>query len=78
MIRHLVQNLGTELFEYPSSVLIKDEDAKVIKTYPNGFNKTDLDKIIQRKERFTIPLWIEAVGVLQPGLRKITIIRPLW
>ena len=45
---------GTGQFEYPSSVLIKDEDAKVIKTYDNGFNKTDLDKIIKEKGSNTL------------------------
>jgi len=38
---------GTALFEYPASVLVKDTDAKIIKTYANGFNKTDLDKILR-------------------------------
>jgi nicotinamidase-related amidase len=40
---------GTEDFEFPTSVLIKSEDPKVIKTYPDGFNKTDLDKVIKEK-----------------------------
>lgn len=54
---------GTELFEYPASVLIKDEDAKVIKTYPDGFNKTDLDKIIREKGSNTLFLCgLSAVG----------------
>jgi len=54
---------GTEQFEYPSSVLIKDEDVKVIKTYGNGFNKTDLDKIIQEKGSNTLFLCgLSAVG----------------
>jgi nicotinamidase-related amidase len=35
--------------EYPTSVLIKPDDSKVIKTYPDGFNKTDLDKVIKEK-----------------------------
>jgi nicotinamidase-related amidase len=38
---------GTEQFEFPTSVLIKPGDPKVIKTYPDGFNKTDLDKVIR-------------------------------
>jgi len=38
---------GTPQFEFPSSVLIKPDDPKVIKTYPDGFNKTDLDKVIK-------------------------------
>jgi nicotinamidase-related amidase len=38
---------GSDQFEYPSTVLVKPEDPKVIKTYPDGFNKTDLDKVIK-------------------------------
>ena len=54
---------GTEQFEYPTSVLIKDEDARVIKTYGNGFNKTDLDKIIKEKGSNTLFLCgLSAVG----------------
>ncbi|MDD2426217.1 MAG: isochorismatase family protein [Bacteroidales bacterium] len=40
---------GTEMFEFPSSVLIEPGDPKVIKTYPDAFNKTDLDKILKEK-----------------------------
>jgi len=29
---------------FPKSVAIKSEDPIVVKTYPDGFNKTDLDK----------------------------------
>ncbi|HPJ55539.1 MAG: isochorismatase family protein [Bacteroidales bacterium] len=54
---------GTELFEYPASVLIKDEDVRVIKTYPNSFNKTDLDKILREQGSNTIFLCgFSAVG----------------
>jgi nicotinamidase-related amidase len=54
---------GTEQFEYPASVLIKAEDAKVIKTYGDGFNKTDLDKIIKEKGSNTLFLCgLSAVG----------------
>jgi nicotinamidase-related amidase len=53
----------TELFEFPSTVLIKADDAKVIKTYPDGFNKTDLDKIIKEKGSNTLFLCgLSAVG----------------
>lgn len=38
---------GTDAFEFPATVVIKPEDPKVIKTYPDGFNKTDLDKVIK-------------------------------
>jgi nicotinamidase-related amidase len=54
---------GTELFEYPASVLIKDQDARVIKTYPHSFNKTDLDKILREKGSNTLFLCgFSAVG----------------
>jgi nicotinamidase-related amidase len=53
----------TEQFEYPSSVLIKPEDPKVIKTYGDGFNKTDLDKVIKEKGSNTLFLCgLSAVG----------------
>jgi nicotinamidase-related amidase len=52
-----------EQFEFPSSVLIKPEDPKVIKTYGNGFTKTDLDKVIKEKGSNTLFLCgLSAVG----------------
>lgn len=54
---------GTERFEFPSTVLIKPEDPKVIKTYPDGFNKTDLDKVIKETGSNTLFLCgLSAVG----------------
>ncbi len=54
---------GSEQFEYPGTVLIKDEDPKVIKTYGNGFTKTDLDKILSEKGSNTLFLCgLSAVG----------------
>lgn len=66
-IYHLDKESGpkpdSELFEYPGSVLIKDEDQKVIKTYGNGFNKTDLDKVLKEKGSNTLFLCgLSAVG----------------
>jgi nicotinamidase-related amidase len=50
-------------FEYPDSVLIKPDDSKIIKTYPDGFNKTDLDKVIKEKGCNTLFLCgLSAVG----------------
>ena len=40
---------GTEEFEFPKTISIKSEDPMVIKTYPDGFNKTDLDKVLKEK-----------------------------
>lgn len=45
---------GTEEFEFPKSVQIKPEDPKVIKHYGDGFNKTELDKILKDKKVNTI------------------------
>ena len=54
---------GTERFEFPATVLIKPEDPKVIKTYPDGFNKTDLDRVIKESGSNTVFLsGLSAVG----------------
>jgi nicotinamidase-related amidase len=54
---------GTEKFEFPSSVLITPDDPKVIKTYPDGFNKTDLNKVLMEKDCNTLFLCgLSAVG----------------
>jgi nicotinamidase-related amidase len=54
---------GTDQFEFPSSVLVNAEDSKVIKTYSDGFNKTDLDKILKEKGVNTVFLCgLSAVG----------------
>ena len=41
---------GSEPFEFPKSVIIKDDDPKVIKNFPSAFQKTDLGKILKEKE----------------------------
>jgi nicotinamidase-related amidase len=38
---------GTDIFEFPSTVNIQPGDPRIIKTYPDGFNKTDLDKVLK-------------------------------
>jgi nicotinamidase-related amidase len=54
---------GTDQFEFPSSVLIKPDDPKVIKTYPDGFNKTDLNNVLKDKGCNTVFLCgLSAVG----------------
>jgi nicotinamidase-related amidase len=45
---------GTEDFEYPNTISIKSVDPMVIKTYPDGFNKTDLDKVLKEKDCNTL------------------------
>lgn len=36
-------------FQFLSSIMVKDEDAKVVKNYPSAFKKTDLEKILREK-----------------------------
>ena len=54
---------GGEDFEYPPQIQIRDEDVKVIKTYSDGFNKTELDEILRAKGINTLFLCgLSAVG----------------
>ncbi|MEI6457143.1 MAG: isochorismatase family cysteine hydrolase, partial [bacterium] len=54
---------GTEGFEYPETVKILPDDPKVLKTYGDGFNKTDLDKVIKATGSNTLFLCgLSAVG----------------
>jgi nicotinamidase-related amidase len=53
----------TEPFEFPSTVVIHPDDPKVIKTYGDGFNKTDLDEVIKKTGSNTLFLCgLSAVG----------------
>jgi nicotinamidase-related amidase len=53
----------SEEFQFPKTVSIKPEDPKVIKHYPDAFNKTDLDKILKEKKVNTVFLCgLSAVG----------------
>lgn len=45
---------GTEPFEFPKSVIIKDDDPQVIKNFPSAFQKTDLDKILKEEDCNTL------------------------
>lgn len=52
-----------EPFEFPKSVIIKDDDPKVIKNFPSAFQKTDLDKILKEKGCNTLYLCgLSAIG----------------
>lgn len=39
---------GSEGFEFPKSVLVSESDPKVIKHYPDAFNKTCLDSLLKQ------------------------------
>jgi nicotinamidase-related amidase len=45
---------NSELFQFPSSIKVREDDPKIIKTYGNGFTKTDLDKIIKESGSNTL------------------------
>lgn len=54
---------GTEEFEYPASVRIIKEDARIVKNYSDSFNKTDLDYILREKGCNTLFLCgLSAIG----------------
>jgi nicotinamidase-related amidase len=38
---------GTPEFEFPQEIRVLQDDPKVIKTYGDGFNKTDLEKVLR-------------------------------
>jgi nicotinamidase-related amidase len=54
---------GKELFEFPATVPVTKDDPMIIKTYGDGFNKTDLDKLLKEKGCNTVFLCgLSAVG----------------
>ena len=54
---------GSEEFEFPKTVAIKDNDPKIIKNYPSAFKKTELDKLLKEKGCNTLFLCgLSAVG----------------
>ena len=54
---------GTEAFEFPKTVAIRDDDPKIVKNYGNAFKKTDLDKVLREKGVNTVFLvGLSAVG----------------
>ncbi len=55
--------VGSEAFEYPKTVAIKDGDPKVVKNYPSAFKRTDLDKVLKERGVNTVFLvGLSAVG----------------
>lgn len=40
---------GSPEFEFPATIAVKPDDAKVVKNFPSAFKKTDLDKILREK-----------------------------
>jgi len=44
----------SEAFRFPESVLIQDDDLMIIKNYPSAFKKTELEKMLAKKECNTV------------------------
>ena len=54
---------GTEGFEFPKYINVREDDAKVVKHHPSAFVKTDLDKILKEKGANTLYMCgLSAVG----------------
>ncbi len=54
---------GNENFEFPSSVIIKDDDPMIVKNYPSAFKNTELEELLRAKECNTLFLCgLSAVG----------------
>ena len=57
------ENQDSEEFQYPTNILIRPEDTKLVKNYSDSFNKTNLDKILKESESNTLFLTgLSAVG----------------
>lgn len=41
--------VDSEAFQFPSSIIVTDNDPKIIKNFPSAFRKTDLDSILKKK-----------------------------
>lgn len=53
----------SDVFEYPSSIAVKPTDTRIVKTYSDGFNKTDLHKVLTENGNNTLFLCgLSAVG----------------
>ena len=54
---------GSEAFEFSKSIAVRDDDPKVIKNYPDAFNKTELEKLLKETGCNTVFLCgLSAVG----------------
>ncbi|HKK42489.1 MAG TPA: isochorismatase family cysteine hydrolase [Bacteroidales bacterium] len=54
---------GSGSFEYPPDIQVRDEDTKLVKTYSDSFNKTELDRLLREKGVNTLFLCgLSAVG----------------
>ena len=53
----------SESFQFPESVMIQDDDPKIVKNFPNAFKKTELDEMLGDMKSNTLFLCgLSAVG----------------
>jgi nicotinamidase-related amidase len=45
---------GSEDFEFPETVIIKDDDPKIVKNFPSAFHDTELDALLEEMEVNTV------------------------
>ncbi len=45
---------GSEDFEFPESVLIEENDPKIVKNFPSAFKKTELDALLKERDVNTV------------------------
>lgn len=45
---------GSEDFEFPESVIVTDEDPKIVKNHASAFQDTELDKVLKEMEANTV------------------------
>lgn len=54
---------GSEAFEFPATVAVRDDDPKIVKNYGSAFKKTDLDTLLRERGCNTVFLTgLSAVG----------------
>lgn len=41
--------IDSEAFAFPPSIMVTEDDQKIVKTFPNAFRKTDLDSLLKKK-----------------------------
>jgi nicotinamidase-related amidase len=46
--------VDSEAFEYPKTTIVKPDDPRVIKNFPNAFKKTNLDSLLKEKNVNTL------------------------
>jgi nicotinamidase-related amidase len=54
---------GTDGFEFPETIAIRDDDPKIVKSYGNAFKRTELDRVLKEQGVNTVFLvGLSAVG----------------